>query len=329
MLLRRIGLSLLMVVLTISMIFVLLRVSPHNPAFTALQGLMAKGIPYSIASERVKIEYNINFSTPLYVQYLTYLWQLLHGNLGHSYLFPTTPIALVVLHALPWTVFSVGIALVMMFVSGVAMGAIAAFNRQGWFDKIISPVSSILSGLPNYITGTILLYFFAALLGWFPLTGAYGTGTVPGLNFPFIFSALYHVVLPAGAYAISGFGYYVLMMRSNTVSTLNEDFVVGARARGIPRERIMSRYVAPNSILPMVTHVVLALAGMLGGSVFVEAIFSYPGVGQLFGLAAGAYDYPLMQAEFLFLSSTVIFANLLADLLYMKVDPRIRLEDVA
>ncbi|MCL4522009.1 MAG: ABC transporter permease [Firmicutes bacterium] len=325
---KRAGLSVITILFTITVIFFLLRLSPHDPEITTLNSLLASGVPRSVAVTRVEILYGPNPKGPIIIQYFQYLWGLLHGKLGQSYVFPDTPIPVLIAKSLPWTVLTGGLSIGAMFIIGVASGAVAAFRRNGLFDKIMSPTASVISGIPNYLVGTILLYVFAVLLGWFPMQGAYSPTVHTGLNFPFIFSALYHAVLPIGAYAVSGIGYYVLMMKANTVSTLGDDFVTGARGYGIPQRKIMIEYVAPNSILPMVTHVVLSISVILGGSIFVETIFSYPGIGYLFGIASGSYDYALMQAEFLMMATIIVAANFAADLIYVRIDPRIHLEDV-
>lgn len=328
MILKRLGLTVLMIWLTITVIFFLVRVTPGNPAVIQLHLLMARGMPYNQALQRVDVMYDINLSVPLWLQYVDYILGLFRGDLGQSTMYPGTPIIVLIGETLPWTVFTVGLSLIVQFLIGVVLGTIAAYRRGGWLDQLFTPVSSVLSGLPNYLTGTILLYFFAVVFQWFPMQGAYSASVTPGFNFPFIGSVLYHAVLPVGSYVISGFGMYFLLMKSNTVSTLGEEFIAGARAHGVPSRKIMLSYVGPNSVLPLVTHFVLSLGFMFGGSVFVESIFSYPGIGLLFGTATGNVDYSLMQALFGILTVIVIVANLLADLLYLKLDPRISLKDV-
>ncbi|WP_284285696.1 ABC transporter permease [Alicyclobacillus fastidiosus] len=202
-------------------------------------------------------------------------------------------------------------------------------STWGWLDQILTPVSSVLNGLPNYLIGTLLLFFFTVIVRWFPSQGAYSPNVVVGFNLPFILSVARHAILPVCSYVISSFAGWVLLMKSNTISVLGENFIAGARTHGIPERRIMLRYVAPNSILPMVTNVILSIAFLFGGSIFVESIFNYPGIGYLFSQASANSDYALLQALFGVLTITVIVANFIADILYTRLDPRITLEDIA
>jgi peptide/nickel transport system permease protein len=262
-------------------------------------------------------------------QYFHYMAGLPQGKLGTSLLFPNDSIMGLIEQYLPWTVFTCTIAIVVSWIIGVVLGTIAAYRRGGWLDSIMTPGSSVLSSVPNFLVGTVLLFVFAVVLPWFPSQGAWNPVTTPGVNLPFLLSVLHHATLPIASYVIAAFAGYLLLMKSNTVSVLNSDFIAGARSHGIPESRIMLGYVAPNAIMPMVTNVVLSLAAHFGGSVLVETIFTYPGIGYLFGQAALNSDYSLLQALFGLLAMIIIFGNFVADILYTRLDPRLTLEDVA
>lgn len=328
MLFKRIGLALLMIWMTLTTTFFLIRVMPGNPMTLKLHTFLQQGVPYPMAVKRVQLLFGINAHEPLWRQYLGYLAQSLRGNLGISIQYPGTSVLSLIGKALPWTVFTVGVSLLLSFLIGVALGTVGAYRRNGIVDRLLTPISALMNGIPNYLTGTILLFIFTVLLTWFPQQGAYGLNVNVGLNLAFIDSVLVHAILPIGAYVISQVGGWYLLMKSNTISTLGQDFIAGARSFGIPSRRIMGSYVAPNAILPLFTNLVLSLGFMFGGSVFVETIFTYPGIGYLFGSAMSNRDYPLMEGLFALMTIAVIISNLIADLFYLKLDPRITLEDL-
>ncbi len=324
---RRVGTALLMVFLVVTFTFFLLRLMPGNPTLIEYHNLLKQGDSAPAALRYVNALYGVNVKSPIMTQYISYLGDLVRGNLGNSMLYPDTSVLYLVGKALPWTVFSVGLALFVSAAFGILMGTVAGFKRSGWLDATLTPVATILSGIPNYLTGTVFLFLFAVVLAWFPQSGAYGVGVTPGANAGFIASVLFHAALPVLSYAVTQFGGWYLLMKSSTASTLGQDFIVGARSRGLTSPQVIYGYVMPNSLLPMFTNFVLAIGFMFGGSVFVESIFSYPGVGYLLNQAVSNRDYPTMQGLFLIITLAVIISNLVADLAYIKLDPRISGED--
>jgi peptide/nickel transport system permease protein len=325
---KRFALMVFLIWCTVTATFFLIRLIPGNPVEMQVLALVKTGIPYALAVKKVSVMYDINVSQPLMVQYLNYIGGLFHGDLGQSVLFPNASITQLIGETLPWTVFTVGASLVISFVFGVVLGTVMAYRRGGWLDKIMTPIASVLQGVPNYLVATIMLFVFAVVLRWFPSQGAYSPNVTVGFNLPFIASVLRHAVLPISAYVFTSFAGWLLLMQSNTVSVLGQDFIAGARSHGIGEGRIMLRYVAPNSILPMVTNFVLSIALMFGGSVLVESIFTYPGIGFLFAQATANSDYDLLQALFGVLTICIIVANFVADILYTRLDPRITMEDI-
>lgn len=326
---RRVGLALVMIWMTVTATFFIVRLMPGNPATFELHVLLKRGVSYNMALQHVKTLYGINLHQSLLVQYLQYVDNALHGNFGDSILYPDIPVIHLIGKALPWTVFTVGTALLTSFLIGVSLGTVAAYRRHGWLDRLLTPLAAILNGVPNYLTGTILLFVFGVVLGWLPQNGPYSAAITPNVSLAFLISVLRHAILPIGAYVISQWGSWFLLMKSSTVSTLGTEFIVGARSYGIAPSVVMREYVAPNSMLPLFTNLVLSIGFMFGGSVFVETIFSYPGIGYLFSSSVSGRDYPLMQGLFAVLTVAVIISNLVADLLYVKLDPRITLEDAA
>lgn len=325
---RRVGTALLMIFLVVTFTFFLLRLMPGNPTLIEYHLLIRQGDSPTAALQFVNALYGVNVKAPLMVQYIRYLGNLVHGNLGTSVLYPNTSVTSLVAAALPWTVFSVGLALLVSATFGILMGTVAGFKRDGWVDSLLTPVATVLSGIPNYLTGTVFLFLFAVVLAWFPQSGAYGVGLHRGFNLGFVGSILFHAALPVLSYAVTQFGGWYLLMKSSTTTTLGQDFIVGARSRGLTSSQVIYGYVMPNSLLPLFTNFVLAIGFMFGGSVFVETIFSYPGLGYLLNQAVSNRDYSTMQGLFLIITVAVIVSNLLADLAYIKLDPRISGEDV-
>ena len=325
---RRIGTAIFMIFLVITFTFFLLRLMPGNPTLIEYHLLIKQGDSPTAALQYVNALYGVDVKSPLMTQYVHYLGDLIHGNLGTSILYPNTRVLSLVAAALPWTVFSVGLALLFSAIFGILMGTVAGFKRDGWIDVLLTPVATVLSGIPNYLTGTVFLFQFAVVLAWFPQSGAYGVGVQVGANVGFLGSILFHAALPVVSYAVTQFGGWYLLMKSSTASTLGQDFIVGARSRGLTSSQVIYGYVMPNSLLPLFTNFVLAIGFMFGGSVFVESIFSYPGLGYLLNQAVSNRDYSTMQGLFLIITVAVIVSNLLADLAYIKLDPRISGEDV-
>jgi peptide/nickel transport system permease protein len=325
---RRIGTAIFMIFLVITFTFFLLRLMPGNPTLIEYHLLIKQGDSPTAALQYVNALYGVDVKSPLMTQYVHYLGDLIHGNLGTSILYPNTRVLSLVAAALPWTVFSVGLALLFSAIFGILMGTVAGFKRDGWIDVLLTPVATVLSGIPNYLTGTVFLFLFAVVLAWFPQSGAYGVGVQVGANVGFLGSILFHAALPVVSYAVTQFGGWYLLMKSSTASTLGQDFIVGARSRGLTSSQVIYGYVMPNSLLPLFTNFVLAIGFMFGGSVFVESIFSYPGLGYLLNQAVSNRDYSTMQGLFLIITVAVIVSNLLADLAYIKLDPRISGEDV-
>jgi ABC-type dipeptide/oligopeptide/nickel transport system permease component len=257
-------------------------------------------------------------------QYGDYLDNLVHGRFGISYSSFPTPVIDLIVQKLPWTLVLVGVTQVIAFVAGSILGAFAAWKRNTRFDTVVSLGSTFVGTLPFFWIALLLLYVFAFTLQWLPDSGGYGDGFTPGLNADFLASAAYHSVLPAIAILVTAPIGWIMGMRNTMVQTLGEDYIRLARAKGLTQRRIALRYGARNAILPNVTGFAIALGSVLGGQVLIEQIFGYPGLGNLMFGALGDKDYPLIQALFLFTTMAVLVANLVADLTYGVLDPRVR-----
>jgi peptide/nickel transport system permease protein len=261
---------------------------------------------------------------PLLVQYWNYLGSLLRGEFGISYSYMPYTVTHMIGEALPWTLLLVGVTQILSFIIGTLLGTWAAWRRNGTFDTVLTTGSTFFGTLPFYWIALMIVYLFAFELKWFPDGGGFSGEVSPGWNADFIRSAAYHSILPAFCLMITGPIGWIMGMRNTMVQTLGEDYTRLARAKGLRDRHIALMYGARNAILPNVTAFAISLGALVSGSIFIEQIFDYPGMGQLMFDALGNRDYPLMQAIFLFITVGVLTANFLADMLYGVIDPRVR-----
>ncbi|MEO3889405.1 ABC transporter permease [Nonomuraea sp. B5E05] len=257
-------------------------------------------------------------------QYLDYLGQLARLDLGVSIRNFPTPVSDLVWQGLPWTLLLVGSTTVVAFLVGTGLGVIAGWRAGGRFDSIVSPLTTFVSSVPYFWVALLALWALGFLLGWFPLAGGYDPDLPVGFNAPFLLSVLHYGALPAATIVFSAFGGWLLGMRNMTVTTVREDYVLLALAKGLSPRRVMLRYAARNAMLPNFTGFALALGGVVGGALLTEIVFSYPGIGYLLFISLQQRDYPVMQGVFFLITLTVLLANLAADSVYALLDPRIR-----
>lgn len=258
-------------------------------------------------------------------QYVVYLGNLLHGELGRSITFYPTPVSSVIGSALPWTVGLVGVATVISYVIGTWLGVVAAWRRGTWLDSIL-PTTTFLQAVPYFWVALALVMVFGVTLDWLPVSQAYALDVTPGFTGAFVASVAYHAILPALTIVVASIADRVMGMRNVMVTTLGEDYVTLAEAKGLTSRRVMWAYAARNAILPNITSFTLSLGFVVGGSVLTEIVFSYPGIGSILLHAVENEDFPLMQGIFLIISLAVLAANFLADLCYVALDPRTRQE---
>jgi peptide/nickel transport system permease protein len=225
---------------------------------------------------------------------------------------------------LPWTLGLVGVTTVIAFLIGTVVGIVSAWRRGGRLDAILPPTLFIVSSVPVFFVGLLLIYVFAVRLNWLPLGGNYSFGATPSLSLSFVGDVLKHALLPALSLVIVTSGLWVYSMRNNMITTIAEDYVKTARAKGLANRRIMFDYAARNAILPNLTGFAMQLGYVLGGAIVIEYLFSYPGLGYLFYTATTDHDLPLMQGLFLFYTLAVLICVLIADLATAALDPRTR-----
>jgi len=321
--LRKFGFFLLTLWAVVTLNFIIPRLQPGDPAEIMVQKLAGKDAQLDQAQVQAM---RALLGTPdgsLVSQYFQYLNQLLHGNLGVSYNYFPFKVTEVIGQAFWWTVILVSVVQVLSFVIGVLLGAFAAWRRNTKFDTVTTLVSTFLGTLQPFWIALLLIYGLGYTLGWFPTAGGYEEST-PGFNAEFLYDAFSHAFLPALTLLIVFPIGWILGMRNTMIMNLNEDYIKLAKAKGLPDKTVALRYAARNALLPSVTGFALALGGVLGGAILVETVFDYPGLGRLMGDAVGNKDYPLLQGLMLLFAVGTLIANLVADMLYGVLDPRVR-----
>ena len=302
--------------------FILPRLVPGDPVSVMLAKYQGRLDPSAV--DALKIAYGLNDLGSPIAQYFSYLGKLLHGDFGRSIsLFPT-PVTEVVGQALPYTLGLVGITTVLSFLIGSALGLYSGWRRGGRLADTLTPVALFLNSMPYFWFALLTLYIFAFKLRWFPLSGALDPFPGDAFSAGWWSSLLRHAALPALTILITSVGGWLITMRNNVVSVASEDYLAFARAMGLKERTIVNRYVLRNALLPSFTSFGMALGFVVGGSILVEIVFSYPGLGFYLYQAVVGLDYPLMQAIFFFIALTVLAANFAVDLLNVLLDPRIR-----
>jgi peptide/nickel transport system permease protein len=311
--LRRFGRGILTIWFAVTVTFLLLRLLPGDPALAVASPNMTDE-----AREALLTQYGLN--QPLIVQYGLYLWQLVQGNLGVSFK-QSIPVLDVLMQRLPWTLLLTGTALVFTVLVGVPLGVLAAARRGTGWDRLVQIVGVTGQSLFVPSVGVLLLFTFGLTLGWFPIGGAYTNGTYGG---EWYLSVIQHLVLPATSLVLIQLGSYVLTMRSTLIDALGEDYTTLAHANGMPPRRVLWKHALRNALLPTTTLIGLQLGFLVGGAVLTETVFAYPGIGRGIFEAVTQLDFPVLQGAFLMLALTVVVINMLTDLVYGLLDPRVK-----
>lgn len=326
-LLRRLGRAVFTIWFVSTITFFVIRAMPGSAVDVLMQDLTAQGVSPEDARDQAAALMGIDLDQPLSEQYLEYLNNVIHGDFGHSYRSRGLKVTNMITKVLPWTLFSVGLSLLITFVLGIALGAIMAYKRDTWIDHLLSNVAATLDAVSPYLIGLIAILLFGIIWKVVPIMemrGAMSSGMKPGFNLAFLADIFKHVRVILLVYVLSSIGSWMLQMKSNTVSTLGEDYVTVARARGLTDVRILTAYVGRNATLPLFTRLAISVGFIVGGSVLLETLFTYQGVGFLLAKSISERDYPVMQGVFLIITVSVVFANLLADYVYGWLDPRVR-----
>lgn len=321
---RRLGFYLITLWASLTLNFLLPRVMPGDPisGFLSQYRQQLHNNPALLRSLRTMLG---GSTDPLPVQYVHYLGNLFHGDLGVSYSHYPTPVSEVVWAALPWTLFLGLTSTVLAALIGTLLGIIASWRRNGWLDRLLTPATMFAQSFPAFFIAMLLAFLLGDKLVFgqkLSAQGAYEVTTSVSLNWAFLSDVLLHAVLPLTAIMLISLGGWLLGMRNTMILTLSEEYVTMAQAKGLRDRTVMLKYAARNALLPQVTSFAIAIGYVVTGLVLIEDVFSYPGVGYTLVNAVIAKDYPLMQALLLLISLAVLGANLLADFVYLRLDPR-------
>ncbi|OLZ11377.1 ABC transporter permease [Sulfobacillus thermosulfidooxidans] len=319
--LSRLSFLLLSLWVAVSVNFVLPRLMPGNPAILMLGRYKGQLTPRALHA--LELQFGITHQ-PLWHQYLTYIINLLHGNLGLSLTYYPVPVSQIIAQSLPWTLGLVGTATIISMIIGTAVGVYLAWNHGKTWDNVLPTMAMFTMALPYFWLALVLLYFLAYVLHWFPLAHAYSTGLSPSWTWSFVGNVVDHALLPALTIVVSSVGGWMIGMRNNMIQTLGEDYITFAEAKGVNHWRLMFQYAARNAILPSLTSFAMSMGFVVGGALLTETVFSYPGMGYQLLVAVENEDYPLMQGLFLMIALAVLLANFFVEILYGKLDPRAR-----
>lgn len=307
----------------ITLNFFIPRAMPGDPVSSLINRFQGQISSDAIGS--LTVLFGLDAQRSLSDQYLEYWRMLAAGDLGLSFTFFPTPVAQVVGQSVPWTLGLVGIATVISFVLGTLVGTAIGWRRGTWADALL-PITTFFSAVPYFWLGLLAIMVFSVSWPLLPAAQGYDPGLAPGLDRAFVMSVIEHGTLPALTIVASSVAGWILGMRNMMVTVTSEDYVQVAQAKGLPERRIMFAYAARNAILPQISGFALSLGFIVSGTLVMEMVFSYPGVGYVLYQAVSAKDYPLMQGVFLIITLSVLVANMLADLAYALLDPRTRQE---
>jgi ABC-type dipeptide/oligopeptide/nickel transport system permease component len=306
--------ALVTIFVAITINFFLFRVLPGN-AVTDLAR-----VPQSSPLLRHALTVQFGLDKPKWEQYLIYLRQLLHGNMAISFA-NQQPVSHLLLTDLKNTIPMVTVGTLAAVVIGVFTGVLSAWRRGSPADHVSTNLAIFAYAFPTQWLGMMLLILFAGVLPSAGMTNPFLFGPEP--FWQHLGDVAQHMILPAATLMLTAYGSYTLVVRSSLLETLGEDYVLTARAKGLPVRRIVWRHAVRNALLPMVTLIALDLGYIVGGAVLIEVIFSWPGIGESMFTAITQRDYPMLQGGFLILTVSVIVLNFLSDLVYFRLDPRI------
>jgi len=306
-------------VVIIMLNFFLPRLLPGDPILAIYGEEAALGLSEEMKRELIS---DMGLDRPLLIQFVRYLTALLQGDLGISYSLKA-PVWSIIARTLPWTLLLVGCALIISTLLGVLLGIESGWHKGARADRLILYSVIAISGLPNFVLGVILLLVFAVQLGWFPLGGA--LTPYSGLSgIDLVWDIIRHLLLPVTALTLAQFSEIVLLTRSSMLGSIVSPYIRTAAAKGLKKSSIKYGHAGRNSLLPVSARLGVSVGRALAGALFVEIVFSYPGMGSLTHRALMARDYPLLQGIFLVMALTIILANILADRLALRLDPRLR-----
>jgi peptide/nickel transport system permease protein len=313
---RRTVYAIITLFLAITINFFIFRVMPGDPVSIMVSERVLK--PSVV--EEVRAMFGLNL--PLWQQYILYIRNLLIGYFGYSFHWKE-PVMNVIMERMPNTILLTGVSTILSVIIGIVLGVLAAWKRGTKVDVTILTSSLMFYSLPVFWIGMMLLMLFGYYLGIFPIAGTMSRPPPEGF-FERILDLLHHMTLPTITLTLISYGEYTLLMRGTLLDVLTQDYIVTARAKGLPERRVLVKHAMRNALLPTVTSVAISLGFIVSGATLTETVFSWNGVGRLIYDAMIMRDYPVLQGAFLIISISVILANYVADIVYGILDPRIR-----
>ncbi len=317
--LKQTGSRVITFIVVISLIFFLARSTGTDP----FERYLSEDPRIPLAQiQRLRARFGLD--KPLHMQYLDFIKNTVQGEFGYS-LYYKRPVFDKVIECLPWTIFLLGINIILSTIISFVVGVYFAWKRGTKTDILGTNIFMFIRSTPHFWLGMILLLVFAYYYPIFPLFGARTPGIHYANTFEYIKDVLYHAALPLATLLLRSVGMFVLYMRNSTVEVLGEDYMVTAKAKGVPAWSLMFHHAARNAMLPMVTVTAMRFGGMVNGAILTETVFSYPGTGRLIYTAITNDDFFLLQGAFFMISVTVLVANLVADIICAWLDPRIKI----
>jgi ABC-type dipeptide/oligopeptide/nickel transport system permease component len=314
---KRVVFALMTVLVAITVNFVLFHALPGS----AVTGFLRA--PHVSPALRAALTHEFGLDKSLWQQYALYMKELVfHANMGVSFA-DSQPVVSTLAGKLWNTIPMVFVGTLLAIAAGIVTGFLSAWRRGGVVDRVSTNTAIVFYALPTQFIGMVLILLFAKHLPTAGMRNEVERFFSGGSTWSSIQDIALHMVLPAATLALTLFGEYTLVVRSSMLETLGEDYVLTARAKGLPQRRIVVAHALRNAMLPIATLVALSLGFIVAGAILVEIVFSWPGIGQMVYAAVSNRDYPMLQGAFLVLTLSVVFFNLVADLVYFKLDPRI------
>ncbi|UUM30172.1 ABC transporter permease [Vibrio japonicus] len=320
--LRRLSFYFVALLVAATLNFIIPRAMPGDPVTMMFANASVQVTPERIAAMKELLGF---VDGGLFVQYIAYMKNILSWELGISIQFYPLSVNELLGGAFGWSLFLAGSAVVLSFSIGSVLGIFAAWKRGSKYDAFITPGMLIIQAVPQVVIAMMALFIFAIGLKWFPTSYAYTAGTMPDwTSWAFYKDVAYHAVLPLFCASVIQIGGFLVNMRNNMINLLAEDYITMAKGKGLSENRVVFNYAARNALLPSVTALSMSLGMAIGGQLIIEIIFNYPGLGTVLLNAIHARDYQVLQGQLIIMTLFMLSFNLIADMLYVILDPRLR-----